>query len=43
MELEKAKYNKLLDNISLTIEQARQNAIKTINRELVKANLEIGT
>lgn len=31
-------YNLLLDSIGLTIEQARQNAIKTINTELVKAN-----
>ncbi|MEP7251987.1 MAG: PDDEXK nuclease domain-containing protein, partial [Ginsengibacter sp.] len=36
------KYNQLLDSIGLTIEQARQNAIKAINTELVKANWEIG-
>lgn len=36
------KYNKLLDSIGLTIEQARQNAIKAVNTELVKANWEIG-
>jgi len=42
MELSKAKYDELLDNIGLTIEQARQNAIKYVNTELVKANWEIG-
>ena len=36
------KYHQLLDIIGLTIEQARQNAIKAINTELVKANWEIG-
>ncbi|HWR32177.1 MAG TPA: PDDEXK nuclease domain-containing protein [Chitinophagaceae bacterium] len=36
------KYNQLLNNIGLTIEQARQNAIKAVNTELVKANWEIG-
>lgn len=36
------KYNQLLDSIGLTIEQARQNAIKVVNTELVKANWEIG-
>lgn len=36
------KYNQLLDSIGLTIEQARQNAIKAVNTELVKANWEIG-
>jgi len=36
------KYNELLNNIGLTIEQARQNAIKAVNTELVKANWEIG-
>lgn len=35
-------YHQLLDSIGLTIEQARQNAIKAINTELVKANWEIG-
>jgi predicted nuclease of restriction endonuclease-like (RecB) superfamily len=42
MKLTKAKYNELLDSIGLTIEQARQNAFKAINTELVKANWEIG-
>ncbi len=36
------KYNELLNNIGLTIEQARQNAIKAVNTALVKANWEIG-
>ena len=35
-------YNKLLVAIGLAIETARQNAIKAINTELVKANWEIG-
>ena len=36
------KYNQLLDSIGSTIEQARQNAFKAVNTELVKANWEIG-
>ena len=36
------KYNQLLESIGLTIEQARQNAVRAINTELVKANWEIG-
>ena len=44
MKLVKAKtnYTRLLKDIGLTIETARQNAIKAINTELVKANWEIG-
>ena len=42
MKLTVNKYNQLLDNIGTTIEQARQNAIKAVNTELVKANWEIG-
>ena len=44
MKLVKAKtnYSRLLKDIGLTIETARQNAIKAINTELVKANWEIG-
>lgn len=38
----KSNYNKLLSNIGLTITTARQNAVKAINTELVKANWEIG-
>ena len=38
----KPNYNKLLTDIGLTIEIARQNAVKAINTELVKANWEIG-
>src|SRR5665647_1397065 len=36
------KYNQLLDNIGLSIANARQNAVRAINTELVKANWEIG-
>lgn len=36
------KYNQLLNSIGLTIEQARQDAVKAVNTELVKANWEIG-
>ena len=38
----KPNYKKLLVNIGLAIEAARQNAVKAINTELVKANWEIG-
>ncbi len=36
------KYNKLLDSIGVTIFNARQNAVRAINTELVKSNWEIG-
>ena len=42
MKLSKNKYTQPLDSIGLTIEQARQNAIKAVNTKLVKANWEIG-
>ena len=42
MKLSKNKYNQLLDSIGLAIEQGRQNAIKAVNTELVKANWESG-
>ena len=42
MNPSKNKYNKLLDNIGISIKRAKENAIKTINVELVKANWEIG-
>lgn len=42
MELSNSNYEQLLNNIGFTIEQARQNAIKFVNTELVKANWEIG-
>lgn len=42
MKPSKIKYNKLLDNIGQAIETARQNAVKAVNTELVKANWEIG-
>lgn len=37
-----SKYKFLLDSIGQTIQVARQNAIKAVNTELVKANWEIG-
>ncbi len=36
------KYDKLLDSIGVTISNARQNAVRAINTELVKSNWEIG-
>jgi len=42
MKISKRKYDKLLENIGLTLEKARANAVKAINKELVKANWEIG-
>lgn len=36
------KYNQLLDNIGSALQKAKENAIKAINIELVKANWEIG-
>ncbi len=42
MKVSKPKYKKLLADIGLTIERARQNAVRAINTELVKANWEIG-
>ena len=38
----KPNYKKLLASIGFAIETARQNAVKAINTELVKANWEIG-
>lgn len=42
MEVNEPIYGRLLDNIGQTIEQARQNAIKAVNTQLVKSNWEIG-
>jgi predicted nuclease of restriction endonuclease-like (RecB) superfamily len=42
MKINKDKYIELLNNIGVTLINARQNAIKAINSELVKANWEIG-
>ncbi len=42
MKRVKLKYEKFLANISLTIAQARENAVRVINTELVKANWGIG-
>lgn len=38
----KNKYKELLANIALAIDAARQNAVKAVNAQLVKANWEIG-
>lgn len=35
-------YTKLLDNIGSTLQKARENAVRAVNTELVKANWEIG-
>jgi hypothetical protein len=42
MNPSKIKYNELLVNIGSALQNARQNAIKAINTELVRANWEIG-
>jgi urease gamma subunit len=42
MKLQKPKYEKLLAEIGVAIETARQDAIKAVNTNLVKANWEIG-
>lgn len=42
MKLAPNSYKKLLQSIGNTIETARQNTIRNINQELVKANWEIG-
>jgi predicted nuclease of restriction endonuclease-like (RecB) superfamily len=42
MKPTKPKYEKLLNDIGSAIERARENAIRSINTELVKANWEIG-
>ncbi|MDD4645257.1 MAG: PDDEXK nuclease domain-containing protein [Bacteroidales bacterium] len=36
------KYSKLIDSIGITLQKARENAVKAINNELVRANWEIG-
>ncbi len=42
MKVSKPKYERLLADIGFTSETARQNALRAINTELVKANWEIG-
>ncbi len=42
MKITKPKYEELLADIGSTIERARDNAVRAINTELVKANWEIG-
>lgn len=40
MEPKQTSYNELLNTIGSTIETARQNAVKDVYHELVKANSE---
>ena len=42
MKPARPKYKKLLADIGRSIQTARQNAVKAVNKELVKANWEIG-
>jgi predicted nuclease of restriction endonuclease-like (RecB) superfamily len=42
MKPTKQKYSQLIDNIGSTIQRARENAVRAVNNELVKANWEIG-
>ncbi|MGG9963827.1 PDDEXK nuclease domain-containing protein [Ferruginibacter sp. SUN106] len=42
MKISKKKYSELIKNIGTTLQKARENAIRAINIELVKANWEIG-
>jgi len=42
LKLRKPKYNQLLDKIGSVFQNAKENAYKAINTELVKANWEIG-
>ncbi|MFT3947825.1 MAG: PDDEXK nuclease domain-containing protein [Agriterribacter sp.] len=42
MSLSKQKYTELVDSIGSTLQRARENAVKAVNNELVKANWEIG-
>jgi len=42
MEIPEDKYSVLLNSIAVTLQDARANAVKAINSELVKANWEIG-
>jgi hypothetical protein len=42
MKLQKPNYTKLITDIGVSIETAKQNAVKVINTQLVKANWEIG-
>lgn len=42
MSLSNQKYSELIDSIGSTLQKARENAIKAVNNELVKANWKIG-
>ena len=42
MAITNTKYNDLLETISSTLQSAKENAVKAINTELVKANWEVG-
>ncbi|MFC5283219.1 PDDEXK nuclease domain-containing protein [Pedobacter alpinus] len=42
MSLSNQKYSELIDSIDSTLQKARENTIKAVNNELVKANWKIG-
>lgn len=42
MSLSKQKYTELVDSIGSTLQRAREDAVRAVNNELVKANWEIG-
>lgn len=42
MKLENIKYRQLIKSIGNTLQNARQNSVRAVNTELVKANWEIG-
>lgn len=42
MPLTAKTYNQLLSNIEATLQKSRENALRAINHELIKANWEIG-
>jgi len=42
MSTSNQKYSELIDSIGSTLQKVRENAIKAVNNELVKANLKIG-
>lgn len=42
MKINRTKYNQLINNIGTSVKQAKENAIKAINTELINANWQIG-
>jgi len=42
MKISTTKYTELIDNIGSTLQRAKENAVKAVNNELVKANWKIG-